>query len=128
VPFSLNLPHVVTIERRSVAQDPDTGQETETWATLSGFAKIPAEVLPGRAAEFFAAAQVQSTGDAMIRIWYQPGLDTKMRVVHHVRPGIDEYYDVVGLVPFQYQQRELRIMALRRDAEGFRRGTDLVNA
>lgn len=124
---SLRFPHRGTIERCTRVQDPDTGDETETWTAVPGFERIGAEVLPDRAGEFFAARQVQATANAMVRIWYQPGIDSTMRFVHHVRPGIDEHWDIQGLVPFQYQQRELRLMCLKRDAEGYRRGADLTN-
>lgn len=123
----LSFPHRITIERPDTAQDPATGNESTVWRPVTGFIRIPAEVLPDRAGEFFAARQVQATANAMIRMWYQPGLHSTMRAVHHVRPGIDEYWDIQGLVPFQYQQRELRLMCLWRDAEGYRRGSDLEN-
>lgn len=124
----LNFPHRITIELPRMVQDPDTGNESTVWLPVTGFVRIPAEVLPDRAGEFFAARQVQATMNAMIRLWYQPGLKSTMRAVHHVRPGFDEYWDIQGLVPFQYQQRELRLMCLWREAEGYRRGADLENA
>lgn len=124
---NLNLPQLITIERPVRVQDPDTGDDVETWQPVPPFIRIAAAVLPDRAGEFFAARQIQATGNAMVRIWYQPGIDTTMRVVHHVRPGMDEYWDIQGQIPFQSQQRELRLMCLWRDAEGYRRGADLNN-
>jgi SPP1 family predicted phage head-tail adaptor len=124
---SLRLLQRITIERPDTVQDPDTGDETTTWTPVTGFQRIGADVLPDRAGEFFAARQIQATANAMVKIWYQPGLDSTMRVVHHVRPDFDEYWDIEGLVPFQSNQRELRLMCLKRDAEGYRRGADLEN-
>lgn len=124
----LRLLQRITIEEvREGGQDPDTGDETELWDPVPGFVRIAAAVLPDRAGEFFAARQVQATANAEVRLWYQPGLKTTMRVVHHVRPGQDEYWDIQGIVDFQSQQRQLRLMCLWRDAEGYRRGADLSN-
>lgn len=124
---SLRLLQRITIERPVRVQDPDTGDDVETWEAVPNFVRIGADVLPDRAGEFFAARQIQATTNAMVKMWYQPGLDETMRVVHHVRPGFDEYWDIQGLVPFQSQQRELRLMCLKRNAEGYRRGADLEN-
>lgn len=121
---SLRLPHLITLEQATRGKDAQ-GRDTESWAAVLGFDRIQAEVLPDRAGEFFAARQVQGTANAKIRLWYQPGVTPSMRVVHHVRPGLDEYWDVQGVVPFQYNQRELWLMCLWRDTPGFRRGTDL---
>lgn len=124
---SLRLLQRITIERPVRVQDPDTGDDVETWEAVPNFVRIGAEVLPDRASEFFAARQVQATANAMVKLWYQPGIDMTMRVVHHVRPGLNEYWDIQGQIVFQSQQRELRLMCLWRDAEGYRRGADLSN-
>jgi head-tail adaptor len=119
--------HLITIERRVPAQG-GTGNITETWEAVPGFARIMGEVLPDRASEFFGAKQIQATTNALVRLYYQPGIDPTMRVVHHVRPGVDEYWGIEGAVDYQRRQRELRLYCLQRDAEGYRRGTDLTNA
>lgn len=119
--------HLITIERPLRPQDAG-GNLTETWEPVPGFARIMGEVLPDRASEFFAARQVQATRNALIRLYYQPHIDETMRVVHHVRPGQDEYWDINGMVQFQSRQRELRLYCTWREAEGFRRGEDLENA
>lgn len=119
--------HLLTIERRLPTQD-GTGNIAETWEPLPGFVRIMGEVLPDRASEFFGAKQIQATKNAMVRLYYQPGPDATMRVVHHVRPGIDDYWDIAGSLDLQGRQRELRLYCLQRDAEGYRRGTDLQNA
>lgn len=118
--------HVITIEAPTRTQT-DGGDFVETWAPVAGFERIMAEVLPDRASEFFAARQVQATENAMVRMYYQPGIAAPMRVVHHIRPGLDRYYDVQGVVDFQSRQQEMRLYCLWREAEGYRRGTDLQN-
>lgn len=120
------LQHLLTIQRKVVDQS-DAGDLGETWEDVPGFARIFGEVLPDRAAEFFSGRQVQATRNALIRLYYQPGISEQMRVVHHVRPTIDEYWDVEGVVHFQSRQVELRLMCRWRESEGYRRGVDLEN-
>lgn len=125
------LRHVVTIEYPQENQNPVTGEVTSTWLPVPGCERIRAEVLPDRASEFFATRQIQSTQNAMIRLRFRHGIDAKMRVKHHLKDGPDgivEYWDINGAVHFQDRFRELRLMCLQRDADGFRRGIDLVNA
>lgn len=118
--------HLLTIQRKVTTQS-DEGNLPESWEPLPGFERIFGEVLPDRAQEFFAARQLQATRNALIRLYWQPGIDETMRVVHHVRPGFDDYWDIAGCVHFQSRQRELRLMCIWRDAEGWRRGADLEN-
>jgi len=118
--------HLISIEAPARPQD-SGGDFAETWAAVPGFARIMGEVLPDRASEYFAAKQIVATQNALIRLYYQPGIDATMRVVHHVRPGQDEYWDINGAVPFQHRQRELRLYCIAREAEGYRRGVDLEN-
>lgn len=117
--------HRLTIEEPVKEQD-SKGKILTSWRTVA--ARISAEVLPDRAGEFFGAAQVQATTNALIRISQRDGITPKMRAVHHVKPGVDEYWDIEGVVPFQHRFREIRLMCVKRDAEGFRRGADLKNA
>lgn len=120
------LQHLITIESATETQS-DVGDVAETWAPVSGFARIMGEVLPDRAGEFFTARQIAATRNALIRLYYRPGITEKMRVVHHIRPGVDEYWEIAGVVHFQSRGVELRLMCVWREAEGFRRGTDLEN-
>ena len=120
------LNQLITIER-AVRPQNDAGDFAETWEPVPGFARIPAEVLPDRAQEFFAAQQIQATRNALVRLYYQPGITEQMRVVHHVRPDVDELWDIAGVVSFQSRQVELRLICIWREAEGYRRGVDAVN-
>lgn len=117
---------LITIQRALRPQNAG-GDLAETWEDVSGFARIMAEVLPDRATEFFASRQIIGTTNALIRLYFQPGIDQGMRVVHHVRTDLNEYWDIQGVISFQSRQRELRLMCLARDAEGYRRGVDLLN-
>lgn len=120
------LNQLITIERPLEPQS-ESGDIGQTWEPVPGFARIMAEVLPDRAQEFVAAKQIQATRNALIRLYYQPGIDERMRVVHHLRPDLDEYWDIAGVVHFQSRQTELRLMCVWREAEGYRRGVDLSN-
>lgn len=119
------LRHRVTIERLKKQQGPTGLIPEDDWEPI--LEREPAEVLPDRAGEFFAANQVQANGNALIRMRHRDGITAEMRVRFHISPGVDEFYDIQGVVPFQSRWRELRLMCLRRDAEGFRRGSDLSN-
>lgn len=118
--------HLITIEQPVETQS-DGGDIVNDWQPVAGLARIPAEVLPDRAQEFFAGKQIQATRNAMVRMYYVPGITEKMRVVHHLRPGLDDYYDIAGVVHFQARQVELRLYGIWREAEGYRRGDDLSN-
>jgi head-tail adaptor len=120
------LQHLLTIQRR-VAEQSDGGDIEETWESLPGFTRIFGEVLPDRAQEFFSGRQVQATRNALIRLYYRPGVTEQMRVVHHVRQDADEYWDIEGVVHFQSRNVELRLMCRWRESEGYRRGADLEN-
>lgn len=119
--------HLITIERPNLTQQA-TGNVVENWAPVPGFERIFAEVLPDRAQEYFAARQLQASRNAMVRLYFQPGITEQMRVVHFVRPDLVEYWAIEGCVSFQSRQRELRLMCTWREAEGYRRGADLENA
>jgi head-tail adaptor len=118
------LRHRATIEENRRTQGP-TGKLSDNWVPV--ISRWPCEVLPDRAGDFFAARQVQYQMNAMIRGRHDSRIRPGMRAVHHIAPGVDEYYNIEGAIPFQYRFREMRLMCLRRDAEGFRRGTDIAN-
>ena len=123
------LRHRISIERPVDSQDGSTGALVTTWLPIA--VRISAEVLPDRAQEYFAAQQIQSSTNAMIRIRYRVGIEPTMRVKHHLSDALPEqveYYDIEGVVHFQSSFREIRLMCLKRDAEGFRRGADRVKA
>jgi head-tail adaptor len=125
------LRHRVTIERQVKVQNPATGEIVSDYVAVEGMERLSAEVLPDRASEFFAGRQIQATQNAMIRMRWRNGVDATMRAKHHLSDGADpivEYWDISGVVHFQDRFREMRLMCLQRDAEGFRRGVDLVNA
>ncbi len=118
--------HLITIEAPNLKQT-GRGDVEQHWAPVAGFDRIFAEVLPDRAQQYFAGRQIIATRNALIRLYFQPGISEQMRVAHFVRPDLVEYWGIEGVVSVQSKQRELQLMCLWREAEGFRRGTDLEN-
>lgn len=118
--------HRLTFEFRTETQGAG-GNLVETWAPLPGFVRIQGEVLPGRGDEFFSARQINATETGQIKVRYQPELQQGMRAVHHVRPGIDDYWYIEGRQDIQARGRELWLYVVKRYAEGYRRGADLEN-
>jgi SPP1 family predicted phage head-tail adaptor len=121
------LRHRITIQAPVEQQDAAGQVRIVDWTNLAS--RISAEVLPDRAGEFFEARQVQATTNALIRLRYRPGIAednpnaTKIRVVHHIKdgpPAIAEYWDVQGIVHVQERFRELRLMCLKREEDGWR--------
>lgn len=122
------LRHRITIYKPNEAQDA-AGQMVPAGEPIAIASRISAEVLPDRAGEFFEARTVQATTNAMIRIRYRPGVadgnpeGTKIFVKHHIRDGaspVFELWDVEGIVHFQSRFRELRLMCIKREEQGWR--------
>lgn len=78
--------------------------------------------------ERFLADQVQSDITTRIRLRYRPGLTAKMRVKHQRQAGSPtdvNLYDVAGPpIEVMGARREIQLMCIRRDAEGFRTGSN----
>ncbi len=109
--LACRLRHTVTIQTRTDVRQPD-GSYAPTWST---FATVRAAVEPLRGQEYLAAAQLQSTLNARIRIRYISGVTTKMRVLFDSR-----YFEIEGVIDPEMRHRELQLMCVERDAEGFR--------
>jgi SPP1 family predicted phage head-tail adaptor len=75
------LRHRIDIQQKQTAQDPVTGEQTDTWVTL--WEKVPAAIEPLSAREFIAAKAMQSQITARIVIRYRAGLDATMRILHN---------------------------------------------
>lgn len=90
--FAGALRHRVNLKELENIQDPDTGAMSEEWVPV--FADVPAEIEPISTREFMAAAQLNSTVIARIRIRYRSGVNDAMRVFH----GATEY-KIKGILP-----------------------------
>lgn len=113
------LRHRVIIQRRIETQN-STGeveQRYEDWQTVWG----SIEPISGR--EYFSAQQIQSDITTRIRIRYQNGITPKMRAVHQIGSGSPsefEYFDIESVLHINERNREIHLMCVRREAEGFR--------
>lgn len=121
-----SLRHRVQVQRALAPRRTTSGAfETDYEPWFTAWAAI--EPLTPR--EFWAAQQIQSEITTRIRIRYRPGLNAKLRVLHQRQAGsptaIDRY-DVDGPpIEVQGERREIYLMCIKRDAEGFRIGTDI---
>jgi SPP1 family predicted phage head-tail adaptor len=101
----------VTIQQRTETTN-STGEVEWTWAD---YKTVRAAVEPLRGQEYFAARQLQSSTTTRIRIRYIAGLNTKMRINHASR-----YYAIEGIINPESRNRELQLMCVEREADGFR--------
>lgn len=88
---------------------------TELWASIAA--------VSGR--EFFAAQQVQSEVTTKIGIAFRDGIDSTYRIKHITRYGESpqwfDVYDVVAALPDEKTgRRDLNLMCVKREAEGWR--------
>jgi SPP1 family predicted phage head-tail adaptor len=108
---SCKLRHVVIVQERTETRQPD-GSYAPTWST---FATLRAAVEPLRGQEYFAAHQLQASTNVRIRVRYVSGVTTKMRVLFESR-----YFEIEGIIDPEMRHRELQLMCVERDAEGWR--------
>lgn len=113
------LRHWVTIQRR-VESDNPTGEQTWTFVDWqSMWASV--EPLSGR--ELLQASQIGSNLNARIRIRFFPGINAKMRVRHSYTFGDEpvlDYYDIESVIHINERFREMHLMCVKRDSEGYR--------
>lgn len=74
------LRHRITIQERTETRDA-IGGFSETWATLSGNASVPAAIWPIKSAEALDAQKLENQVTHRIRIRYRSGITTKHRIV-----------------------------------------------
>jgi SPP1 family predicted phage head-tail adaptor len=86
------LRHLITLQSRVEAQDPDTGVMSVTWQDFS--TGIWASVEPLSAREFITSQVTQAQITTRILIRYRAGVEPKMRVLHR-----DKVYAIEGVLP-----------------------------
>lgn len=104
-----DLRHFVVIQRKTVTQDPNTGEQIETWPD---FASVWADMNYQSVREFVAANAEQSEVRGYCAIRYRDDVDATMRVVHR-----GKYYGVLGVMPDNESGLERITLAL---SEGVR--------
>lgn len=86
-----DLRHCVQLQEQQHTQDPDTGEDLVTWATVA----MPwAQIVPMSAREFVQSASNQSEVRGRIVIRYRGSVDASMRIVHR-----GKFYNIFGVMP-----------------------------
>lgn len=89
------LRHWVTLQRPTIAQDPNTGEEILGWEDVR---TVPAAVEPLSAREFIQSGATQAQITARIRIRYDAEVEPTWRIVQNLR-GKQKVYGISGLLP-----------------------------
>lgn len=113
------LRHWVTIQRRLEEQN---AAGEVTW-TFVDWQSMWASVEPLSGRELLQASQIGSNLNARIRIRFFPGINAKMRVRHSYTFGDEpvlDYYDIESVIHINERFREMHLMCVRRDNEGYR--------
>ena len=98
-----DLRHKVTIEQLVSSGQNVYGEREDVWET---FLTSWASVEPLTGGERFAAQQIQSSVTHKIRMRYQPGITTEMRIKFG-----DRGFDIDSTLNLEERGRELLIMA-----------------
>ena len=108
----------VIIQSRTETQG-TTGEVTWSWSDVD---EVWAAVEPVSGREYFAAQQVQSSTDTVIRIRYRHGITTKMRIKYEEpgSPVYSRYYEIEAVLSPREGRRELHLMCREREADGWR--------
>lgn len=97
------LRHRITIQRKQLAQDPDTGEMVLAWQDLA--VDEPASVVPLSGREYIQSQANQSELTARITIRYFPGVNSTQRVLFD--GGI---YSIEAVLPDPTARRHLTLM------------------
>ena len=92
----------VTIQRRTMVQNPNTGAMVETWAPLF---TTWAAVTPLVGREYIAAGALLSEVTARVRMRYRPGITPADRVSHG-----GTVYGIEAVIDVHSSRRELHLM------------------
>lgn len=114
------LRHRVTLQRRVDCQAP-SGAIVHSWQDV---AEVAAEVMPGRGREFFAAAQIQATAPAEIKIRSRGDIDETWRIkyAHGTDLATVDYYEIMAppIADAKTGRRTILLMCNLRRADGWR--------
>lgn len=101
----------ITIQSRAETRS-SSGAVSWTWAD---YKTVRASVEPIKGQEYFAAKQLQASTTTRIKMRYISGITTKMRVKHGTR-----YYAIEAVINPLSKNRELHLMCVEREADGWR--------
>ncbi len=83
------LRHRITFQALVRKQDPETGEELESWMTV--WDKVPAAVEPLSSRDFIAAQATQSEATGRMVLRYRAGVLPTMRILYR-----GDVYDIKG--------------------------------
>lgn len=95
------LRHRVTIQQKAVSQDAIGGQ-VETWSTVT---TVWAAVEPLAGRDYMEGKRLVAEVSTRVRMRYRAGVVPEMRVVYGTHT-----YDVVSVIDFREEHRELALM------------------
>jgi len=105
----------ITIQARTDSQN-TTG---ETVWTFADWKTVWASVEPETGTEIFASQQAQSKTTIMFRIRQLANITTKHRI-KFTEGGVTRYYGIEAVLPVSYDRRQIIIMGVEREADGWR--------
>lgn len=105
----------VTFQERVRSQN-STGEVEWLW---KDFRTVRADVIPQTGMKFFVAYQLQAKVSTVIRIRYQAGFRTDMRIKYEKEPGKFQYFEVVSLQEVRERRHWIDCMCNQREADGW---------
>lgn len=94
--------HLITIQQKTAATDPQYGGVVFIWA---GFAKAWSAIRMSRGRELIAAQAAKSEMIGTFNVRWISGVTQDMRIVYN-----GQYYDITAVVDINEQHREMDIM------------------
>lgn len=103
--LSQRLRHRVTFQQRTDVQDEWTLEPSVTWANVSGWVNVPAEVLTGPGREAITGGAKHTEIAARINLRKRDGISTQWRVIWN-----SNTYDITSIEYDYTGEREMRLI------------------
>lgn len=121
------LRHVGRIERIVPTLD-DSSSPLPVYETIAAEVRFAIEDLTAR--EFMQVQQIGAQLSTKIRIRWRPGIEATMRLARQINPGAAEpayeYYEIQGITRDERLTRDLVLLCVKRDSDGFRGGEVII--
>lgn len=105
----------VTFQIRVKSQN-RTGEVEWVW---QDFRKVWSSVLPVSGTKYFSANQLQAKVSTVIRVRYQRGFRTDMRIKYEKEPGLFQYFEIVAALEVNEMRHWIDMMCNQREADGW---------
>lgn len=117
-----DLRHRICIWQRVEGRDSQGGIDYG-WTVFAD--RVPAAIEPARAIKAFGGAQEQENFDVLIRVRWQNGLRSSMRITWDQwipgSPQSEKAYEIVGVRTRDEIRHEVFLQCIERQAEGWRK-------